>query len=218
MPPPPLFVTESDDDVARNKMYGRRSKQRGGEVVIRVEGSPMDARLSLKEVALDPIRANYAILGGIVVLFALLLTASAKEHSPFLHFGPGTKPENTASFLHMKIDNWTIWSLVMLLSTLYVVLQQWRNSVIVNFKTQQVKSLRVGYEEACRNVSGDCDATIGVFAVIDAFNLIIMSIIPILLFTTKQLQFMLPAILMTTVIGAWGTIHYFQKKDGHPSA
>ena len=185
---------------------------------IRVEGSPMDALPSLKEAVLDPIRANYAILGAIVVLFALLLTASAEENSPFLHFGPGTNPENTASFLHLKIDNWTIWSLVMLLSTVYVVLQQWRNSVILNFKTQQVKSLRVGYEEVCRNVSGNCDATFEMFAFIDAFNSVIMSIIPILLFTTKQLQFMLPAILLTTVIGAWGTTHYFQKKDGHPSA
>lgn len=132
-----------------------------------------------------------------------------------MHFGPGTTPENTAEFLGMKIDNWYRWGMVMVLSTVYAVVAAWRAQVCLNFKTQQVKALKVDYDSFCSDIAGDCNATVATFALLDAMNASVLTILPILLFTTKQLQFMVPAVFAATGIGTWGTMHYFVKKDGY---
>lgn len=55
-----------------------------------------------------------------------------------------------------------------------------------------------------------------VFSVLDGFVLGLMSIIPVLIITTNQLQFYLPTLILGTIINAWGTFTYFKKKDGYP--
>ena len=170
--------------------------------------------------ATDPVRATYAITT-VLALFALLLLHEARA-SAFLHFGPGTTPANTAKFVHMPIDTWKRWWLVVVLSTVYALLVAWRVNVPLSFKTQAVKARKVDYAAYCAELDAGrgraCEHTTARFALLDAVNQTLLSILPILLYSTHQLQFMVPSIVFGVAISTWGTIHFFRKKDGFPAA
>ena len=163
----------------------------------------------------DPVVAAYIITGLLVVFFALLLIEL--EGTSFLHWGPGTTPENTTTFLGLKVNNWKRWSLVMAASVLYTLLLQWRVQICKNFRTLEIKPRKIDYATFCSPYGSRCHETVLAFVTLDSFNACILGILPILLFTTKQLQFMLPAIVISTVASTTGTMHQFSKKDGYPS-
>lgn len=172
---------------------------------------------AVSKLVTDPIKANY-IIAGVVVVFLVVLCLKASPS--FLHFGPGTNASNTASFLGMKIDNWGTWSLLMGISALYSFLQHWSKSVVSNFAVQHFKSVKVPFDEVCQEMGssgeGTCKTTAHAFAVVDAFSLAILAILPILIFTTKQLQFLIPAIVIGTILTWLGAMRYFRKKEGYP--
>ena len=167
------------------------------------------------DIVTHPVKANLIIFGVLVLFFAILMMTT--DRASFLHFGPGTNPENTAKFMHVKIDNWRAWSMVMLISIVYVVLNRWWMQVVVAFRTQELKSIKVSYSDVCKKVgTSDCISSVKMFSVVDGFTLGLLSIIPVLIITTSQLQFYLPTLILGTAINAWGTFSYFTKKEDFP--
>jgi len=179
----------------------------------------VEATLSaVSKLVTDPVKANY-IIAGVVVVFLVVLCLKASPS--FLHFGPGTNASNTASFLGMKIDNWGTWSLMMGISILYSFLVHWNKSIVSNFAVQQFKSVKVSFKEVCREMGSSggnmCKTAANAFAIVDGFSQAILAILPILIFTTKQLQFLIPAIVIGTILTWLGAMRYFRKKEGYPN-
>jgi hypothetical protein len=156
-----------------------------------------------------------AILG----LFAALVAVTASSNNDeFLHFGPGTTPENTPNFLHKKIDKWAIWTLVMTISAVFVIIAQMQTQVIKNFKTQVIMSKAVNiveYKDRLR--------TFGIrenwallatkyLSASDAVVLPFLGIIPVLIYTTGQFQYMIPGVVVTVLLSYWGTMKEFRDK------
>jgi len=159
---------------------------------------------------LDPMIA-LCIFVIFVVGYIIFIDTQGGFSKKFLHFGPGTNEENTASFLGVRLDTWTKVSLMYVVSFFSALVTQYYNTAV---------GLNLHSYLWNRAVPVIPYAKIPTLIVLFTEPLLgeILSVITFLTTLTLQLQFILPQALGSYVVYVPGVLARLKGKTFDPTA
>jgi hypothetical protein len=168
------------------------------------------ATASIFDYFLDPLVALF-IFVIFLVGYLVFIDLEGGFSKKFLHFGPGTTPENTASFLGVEMNSWDKVILMYVVSFFAALVTQYYNTAVSMNLHSYV------WNRATPVIPYSKPATLTVLFT-EPILLQILDVIKFLTTLTLQLQFILPQALGSYIAFIPGMLARIKDKKFDPSA
>ena len=153
---------------------------------------------------LEPINAMTILCIGLLTYIVIL----DEEHmfsKKFMHFGPGTNPTNTTTFMGINVDNWNKTISVYAISFFTTILYTYYQSSVVLYLHSYILNPSVKTVEYKK-------FHLTIFLIFEIFVLFVLNIVTIFTVMTTQLQFLVPSLIAYFIIRLPTNLLYLNKK------